>query len=160
MTAVTPCLWFDGVAEDAVRFYTLLLPDSRVGRVTHAPADTPAGPAGGVLTVEFTLGGRAYLALNGGPAFRFTEALSLVIACEDQAEVDRLWDALTQGGGAAGPCGWCKDRYGLSWQVVPRELPEMLADPDRARAGRVMRALLGMSKLELPALRAAAAQLG
>jgi predicted 3-demethylubiquinone-9 3-methyltransferase (glyoxalase superfamily) len=160
MTAVTPCLWFDGVAEEATRFYTSLLPDSRIERVNHAPTDTPSGPAGGVLTVEFTLGGRPHLALNGGPAFRFTEALSLVIACEDQAEVDRLWDALTADGGAPGPCGWCKDRYGLSWQVVPRGLPDMLADPDRARAGRVMRALLGMSKLDLPALHAAAAQPG
>src|SRR4051812_5905711 len=119
---VTPCLWFDGQAEEAARFYTSLLPDSLVDRVVRSPADTPSGPAGMVLVVEFTLAGNKFIGLNGGPQFPFTEAVSFQIACRDQAEVDRLWAALSGDGGATGPCGWLKDRWGLSWQIVPTRL--------------------------------------
>ncbi|NNM74729.1 VOC family protein [Enterovirga aerilata] len=152
MAAITPCLWFDGVAEEAARFYAGLVPDSRVDRVNRSPADTPSGPAGSVLTVEFTLRGQPFLGLNGGPLFKFNEAVSFILDCEDQAEVDRYWDALGEGG-EPGPCGWLKDRYGLSWQVVPREAIDMLRDPDQARAGRVMTAIMGMGKLDLAELR-------
>ncbi len=151
MRSVVPCLWFDGVAEEAARFYAGLLPDSRVDRITHAPVDTPAGPAGGVLTVEFTLMGRPFLGLNGGPAFPFTEAVSFSIACATQEEIDRLWAAFSDGG-RPGPCGWVRDRYGLSWQVVPEGLAQRLGDADRTRAGRVMTAVLGMGKLDMAAL--------
>ena len=116
--ALYACLWFDGQAEEAAAFYAALLPDSHVDRVWRSPADTPSGPAGTILTVDFTLAGQRFLGLNGGPDFRFNEAVSFVIECEDQAEVDRLWDALTADGGEPGPCGWLKDRYGLSWQIV------------------------------------------
>jgi predicted 3-demethylubiquinone-9 3-methyltransferase (glyoxalase superfamily) len=146
---VTPCLWFDGVAEEAARFYAGLLPGSRVDAVTRAPAETPAGPAGMILTVAFTLMGRPFLGLNGGPQFPFTEAVSLSVPCETQAEIDRLWAALSQGG-ESGPCGWVKDRYGLSWQVVPARLSAMIADPDRG--GPVLTAVLGMGKLDLAVL--------
>ena len=155
MSKVTPCLWFDGVAEEAANFYVSLLPDSRVEDVFRSPADNPSTPAGAVLVVEFTLAGRRFQGLNGGPQFPFTEAISLVIECEDQAEVDRLWDALTRDGGSPGPCGWLKDRYGLSWQIVPREMNEMLADPDQERAARAMEAMLEMSKIDIAAIRRA-----
>ena len=155
MSRITPCLWYDGVAEEAANFYVSLLPDSRVDRVTLSPADNPSTPAGAVLTVDFTLAGQQFTGLNGGPQFPFTEAVSFVIECEDQAEVDRLWDALTDGGGSPGPCGWLKDRYGVSWQIVPRELNEMLSDPDQERAGRAMEAMLKMGKLDIAELRRA-----
>ena len=119
-----PCLWFDGKAEEAAEFYTRLLPGSSVDKVWRSPADTPSGPAGMVLTVDFTLNGQHFQGLNGGPDFSFNEAVSFVVECEDQAEVDRLWDALTANGGEPGPCGWLKDRFGLSWQIVPRQLNE------------------------------------
>ena len=125
-----PCLWFDGKAEDAATFYTSLLPDSSVDKVWRSPADTPSGPAGIVLTVDFTLNGHHFQGLNGGPDFSFNEAVSFVIECEDQDEVDRLWDALSADGGEPGPCGWLKDRFGLSWQIVPRQLNELVGDPD------------------------------
>lgn len=152
---VTPCLWFDGAAEAAVSRYVSLIPDSRIVRVHRAPAETPSGPAGMALTVEFILGDRAYLALNGGPMYHFTEAISLQVSCVDQAEVDRLWDALTDGG-EPGQCGWLKDRWGLSWQIVPARLPQLLGDPDRGRAGRAMQAMLTMRKLDIAALERAA----
>jgi predicted 3-demethylubiquinone-9 3-methyltransferase (glyoxalase superfamily) len=152
---ITPFLWFDGQAEEAARFYVSLFPDSRIGRVTRSAAETPAGPAGMVLTVEFTLAGTRFIALNGGPQFPFTEAVSFQIACADQAEVDRLWSALTDGG-AEGQCGWLKDRWGLSWQVVPTRLHELLGDPDPARARRAMEAMLTMKKLSVPELERAA----
>ena len=155
MSKITPCLWFDGVAEEAANFYVSLLPDSRVDNVFRSPADNPSTPAGAVLVVDFTLAGCKFQGLNGGPEFQFNEAVSFVIDCEDQAEVDRLWDALTQGGGSPGPCGWLKDRYGLSWQVIPRELNEMLADPDQARAARAMEAMLKMEKIDVQELRRA-----
>lgn len=150
-----PCLWFDGNAEEAANFYVMLLPDSHVDKVWHSPADTPSGPAGMVLTVDFTLGGQRFLGLNGGSDFRFNEAVSFVVECEDQAEVDRLWSALTADGGEPGPCGWLKDRFGLSWQIVPRALNEMLEDPDAEAARRAMEAMLKMGKLEVDELRRA-----
>ena len=147
-----PCLWFDGQAEEAASFYVTLLADSRVDRVWRSPADTPSGPAGMVLTVDFTLAGQHFQGLNGGPDFTFNESISFVIECDDQAEVDRLWDALTADGGEPGPCGWLKDRFGISWQVVPRRLNEMLDDSDTDRARRAMEAMLQMGKIEVAEL--------
>ena len=144
-----PCLWFDGQAEEAANFYASLLPDSRIDRVWRSPADTPSGPAGMVLTVDFTLAGQHFQGLNGGPDFAFNEAISFVIECDGQAEVDRLWDALTTDGGEPGPCGWLKDRFGMSWQIVPRALNQMLEDPDTDRARRAMEAMLQMGKIEV-----------
>jgi predicted 3-demethylubiquinone-9 3-methyltransferase (glyoxalase superfamily) len=151
-----PCLWFDGKAEEAAEFYTGLLPDSTIDKVWKSPAETPSGPAGMVLVVDFTLAGQRMQALNGGPDFTFNEAVSFVIECADQAEVDRLWNALTADGGEPGPCGWLKDRYGLSWQIVPEELNRMLDDPDPERARRAMEAMLKMGKIEVEELRRAA----
>jgi predicted 3-demethylubiquinone-9 3-methyltransferase (glyoxalase superfamily) len=155
MAKITPSLWFDGNAEEAAEFYVTLLPDSRVNNVWRSPADNPSTPAGAVLLVDFTVAGQQFTAVNGGPQFPFTEAVSFAIDCEDQAEVDRLWTALIDGGGEPGQCGWLKDRFGLSWQVVPRQLGEMLGDPDRERAGRAMEAMLKMSKIDVEALRRA-----
>lgn len=151
-----PCLWFDGNAEEAAAFYTFLMPDSRIDNVWRSPADTPSGPAGMVLTVDFTLAGERFQGLNGGPEFRFNEAVSFVIECEDQAEVDRLWDALAADGGEPGPCGWIKDRFGLAWQITPIRLNELLIDPDPERARRAMEAMLAMGKLDIAALERAA----
>jgi predicted 3-demethylubiquinone-9 3-methyltransferase (glyoxalase superfamily) len=156
MREITPCLWFDGAAEEAANFYVSLLPGSRVDKVTRSPIDYPSGRAGDVLTVDFTLAGRPFIGLNGGSQFRFTEAISLSSPCEDQAEIDRLWDALTADGGEPGPCGWLKDKWGLSWQVFPKILPELLADPDRARAGRAMKSMMTMGKIDLAEIRRAA----
>ena len=155
MSKIAPCLWFDGQAEEAAKFYVSLIPDSRIERVMRAPADYPGGSAGTLLTVDFTLAGQQFIALNGGPEFSFTEAVSFTINCADQAEVDRLWNALIAGGGAPVECGWLKDRFGLSWQIVPSILPAMLADPDREKARRVMEAMLRMVKLEIEALQKA-----
>ena len=152
---VYPCLWFDGKAEEAANFYVSLLPDSRIDNVWRSPADTPSGPEGMVLLVDFTVGGQQLQALDGGPDFHFNEAVSLVIECEDQAEVDRLWDALIADGGEPGPCGWLKDRYGLSWQITPKALNEMLEGPDRDGARRAMEAMLQMGKLDEAELRRA-----
>jgi predicted 3-demethylubiquinone-9 3-methyltransferase (glyoxalase superfamily) len=152
MAKVFPCLWFDGKAEEAANFYVTLLPDSRVDNVWRSPAETPSGPAGMVLVVDFTLSGQQFQALNGGPDFRFNEAVSFVIDCDDQAEVDRLWDALIADGGEPGPCGWLKDRFGLSWQVVPRRLNELINDPDPERARRAMESMLRMGKIEVAEL--------
>lgn len=151
-----PCLWFDGNAEEAAEFYASLIPDSHVDNVWRSPADTPSGPAGMVITVDFTLAGQRFQGLNGGADFAFNEAVSFVLECEDQAEVDSLWEALAAGGGQPGPCGWIKDRFGLSWQVVPVRLNELLIDPDPARARRAMEAMLQMGKLEVAALERAA----
>jgi predicted 3-demethylubiquinone-9 3-methyltransferase (glyoxalase superfamily) len=152
MSKITPCLWFDGVAEEAANFYASLLPDSRIDKVMRSPADNPSTPEGAVLTVEFTLAGQPFMGLNGGPQFPFTEAVSFSIDCEDQAEVDRLWDALTADGGKPVQCGWLKDRYGLSWQIVPRALTRMLAGPDKAGAKRAMQAMMEMVKLDVAEL--------
>jgi predicted 3-demethylubiquinone-9 3-methyltransferase (glyoxalase superfamily) len=156
MGKVYPCLWFDGRAEDAAEFYAALLPDSHVDKVWRTPAETPSGPAGMVLTVDFTLAGQQVQGLNGGPDFRFNEAVSFVIECDDQAEVDRLWDGLLAKGGEPGPCGWLKDQYGLSWQVVPRRLNELIDDPDQERARRAMEAMLKMGKIDVADLERAA----
>jgi predicted 3-demethylubiquinone-9 3-methyltransferase (glyoxalase superfamily) len=151
-----PCLWFDGNAQEAAEFYASIFPDTHVDRVWRSPAETPSGPAGMVLTVDFTLLGSRVQGLNGGPDFRFSEAISFVVECDDQAEVDRLWEALTADGGEPGPCGWLKDRFGLSWQIAPRELNELMNDPDPARARRAMEAMLQMGKIELEEVRRAA----
>jgi predicted 3-demethylubiquinone-9 3-methyltransferase (glyoxalase superfamily) len=156
MRNLYPCLWFDGTAEEAATFYTTLLPESHVDKIWRSPADTPSGPAGMVLTVDFTLAGQRFQGLNGGPEFTFNEAVSFVIECEDQAEVDRLWDALTTNGGEPGPCGWLKDRFGLSWQIVPRRLGELVEDADPERARRAMEAMLEMGKIDVAELERAA----
>jgi predicted 3-demethylubiquinone-9 3-methyltransferase (glyoxalase superfamily) len=151
-----PCLWFDGTAEKAAQLYTSLFPNSSIDRVWRSPADTPSGPAGMVLTVDFTVNGQQFQGLNGGPDFRFNESISFAVECEDQAEVDRLWEALTANGGEPGPCGWLKDRFGLSWQIVPRVLNELVADADPERARRAMEAMLKMSKIDVAELHRAA----
>lgn len=156
---IVPCLWFDGEAEAATAFYVSLLPDSRITAVDRSPVDTPSGPAGSVLTVQFVLAGREYLALNGGPNFRFTEAVSFMVMTEDQAETDRLWDALTADGGRENACGWLKDRWGLSWQITPRRLVELTTDPDPARAKAAMQAMMEMIKIDVAALERAVADL-
>lgn len=155
MNTITPTLWFDGNAEEAAEFYVGLFPDSRIDTVHRSPADYPSGGKDEVLLVQFTLAGRSFTGLNGGPMFQFTEAVSFDIDCEDQAEVDHYWERLTAGGGSPSQCGWCKDRFGLSWQVVPRRLRELLGSPDRAAAERAMQAMLTMSKLDVAALEAA-----
>jgi predicted 3-demethylubiquinone-9 3-methyltransferase (glyoxalase superfamily) len=155
MTSIETCLWFNGDAEAAAQLYTSLIADSRIDRVMRAPADNPSTRQGEVLTVDFTLAGQRLVGLNGGPDFPFTEAISLVIECEDQAEVDRLWSSLILGGGEAGQCGWLKDRFGVSWQVVPRQLNEMLSGSDPEGAARAMEAMLQMGKINVGKLREA-----
>ncbi|MGQ0797010.1 MAG: VOC family protein [Methanobacteriota archaeon] len=152
--SIVPCLWFDGRAEEAAKFYVSLFPDSRIDSVHKAPADFPSGKKGDVLAVDFTLIGRKFSGLNGGPIFKFNEAVSFTIPCESQAEVDRYWEALSAVPEAE-QCGWVKDRYGLSWQIVPTVLYRLMADPDRTKAGRVMEAMLKMKKLDIKALRRA-----
>jgi predicted 3-demethylubiquinone-9 3-methyltransferase (glyoxalase superfamily) len=156
---ITPCLWFDDQAEDAARFYVSIFENSGIGTVTRYGKEgfeVHGRPEGSVLTVSFRLEGQDFTALNGGPQFKFTEAISLVVRCKTQAEVDRYWDKLRDGGDEkAQQCGWLKDRYGLSWQIVPEALFDMIADPDHAKTERVMRALLQMKKLDLAALRRA-----
>lgn len=147
-STIAPCLWFDGNGLEAAEFYVSLFPDARIDGVSP-------GPDGSPLMVGFTLMGRPFQALNGGPRFRFSEAVSLVVPCDGQAEVDRYWAALTEGGEES-MCGWLKDRFGLSWQVVPNQLGEILGDPDPERAARATKAMLGMRKLDLAAMRAAA----
>ncbi len=151
---IIPNLWFDGEAEEAARFYASVFERSRVLGVTHYPEGGP-GPAGTVMTVEFELEGQRFVGINGGPQFPFTEAVSFQVTCETQEEVDHLWERLSEGG-EEGPCGWLKDRFGLSWQVVPTGMEELFAHPDPARAQRAMQAMLGMRKLDIAALRAAA----
>ena len=151
MSKIAPCLWFDGNAEEAASFYVSLLPESHVDKVVRSPADTPSGPEGSVLLVEFTLAGQRFIAVDGGPQFRFNEAISFTIDCADQAEVDRLWEALSADD-AAEQCGWLKDRFGLSWQIIPSALPKLLGDPDPDRARRVMQAMLQMKKIDIGAL--------
>jgi predicted 3-demethylubiquinone-9 3-methyltransferase (glyoxalase superfamily) len=155
MSKISPCLWFDGEAEEAANFYVSLLPDSRIERVQKNLVDGPAGKAGTVLVVEFTVAGQSYLALNGGTRFEYTHAISFFVDCADQAEVDRLWDALSANGGSVEQCGWLKDRYGVSWQIVPAVLMKYLSGPDAAGAQRAMQAMLGMIKLDIEGLRRA-----
>jgi predicted 3-demethylubiquinone-9 3-methyltransferase (glyoxalase superfamily) len=151
---IVPNLWFDTEAEDAAAFYTSVFPNSRVVSVAHY---SEAGPreAGMVMVVEFELDGQRFVAINGGPQFKFDEAVSFQITCEDQDEIDLYWEKLSEGG-EEGPCGWLKDRYGLSWQVTPKGMDELFSDPDKSRAERAMRAMLQMRKLDIEALRAAA----
>jgi len=155
MSKISPCLWFDRRAEEAATFYTSIIPDSRIDKVVHAASDNPSTSRGDVLTVEFTLAGQSYIGLNGGPEFPFTEAISLSIDCDDQAEVDRYWEALTREGGSPGRCGWLKDRFGVSWQVVPRAMNEYLQGSDPEGAARAMEAMLKMTKLDVAKLREA-----
>jgi predicted 3-demethylubiquinone-9 3-methyltransferase (glyoxalase superfamily) len=155
MSKIAPCLWFDGEAEEAANFYVSLLPDSRIDTVQRNPIDGPAGKAGTVLVVEFTLAGQHFMALNGGMRFEYTNAVSFKIDCADQAEVDRLWDGLLSGGGQAVRCGWLKDRYGLPWQIVPTALPKYLGGSDREGAKRAMAAMMQMVKLDIASLRKA-----
>jgi len=148
---ISTCLWFDGNAEEAARFYTSVFPNSRVDKVVKSPANTPGNRIGDVLTVDLTLDVNRFVALNGGPEFRFNESISFMIDCKDQAEVDRYWDALIQGGGEHSVCGWLKDRYGVSWQVVPASITRLMTT-GADRAERVMTALLKMKKLDIAAL--------
>jgi predicted 3-demethylubiquinone-9 3-methyltransferase (glyoxalase superfamily) len=160
MDKISPCLWFDGKAEQAAKFYVSLFPDSRIDAVLRWPADG-TGPnkgarKGDVLAVDFTLNGHSFKGLNGGAQFPFTEAISMSVDCKDQAEVDKYWDALLKDGGKPVACGWLKDKYGLSWQIVPRRLPALLLDPDTAKAGRVMEAMMQMVKIDVAKIEAAA----
>jgi predicted 3-demethylubiquinone-9 3-methyltransferase (glyoxalase superfamily) len=155
MQKITPWLWFDTEGEEAARFYTSVFPNSKVGEITRYGSAGPR-PDGTVMTVSFELEGQPFVALNGGPEFGFTEAVSFQVLCDDQDEVDRYWDALAEGG-EEGPCGWLKDRYGLSWQIVPKTLFELLDDPDEEKAQRVTEAMLQMGKLEVAGLEQAAA---
>jgi predicted 3-demethylubiquinone-9 3-methyltransferase (glyoxalase superfamily) len=154
MPTITPNLWFDTEAEEAAEFYCSVFPNSKITFVSHY---TDAGPreAGMVLTVDFVLDGQGYTAINGGPEFKFDEAISLLINCADQEEINYYWDKLSEGG-EEGPCGWLKDKYGLSWQVCPVGMQEMMSDPDKGRIERAMRAMFGMKKIDIAALYAAA----
>jgi predicted 3-demethylubiquinone-9 3-methyltransferase (glyoxalase superfamily) len=155
MPKITPCLWFDTEGEDAAKLYTSVFPNSRIVDVARYGEGAPR-PAGTVMTVTFELDGQRFLALNGGPQFAFSEAVSFQVDCQTQDEVDAYWNALGDGG-EEGPCGWLKDRYGLSWQIVPARLSELLSDPDREKSRRVMQAMLSMKKIEIDALERAAA---
>ncbi|MEU8957731.1 VOC family protein [Streptomyces sp. NPDC048518] len=154
MPRITPNLWFDLQSEEAAQFYVSVFPNSEIKNVSYYGEGAPR-PAGTVLTVDFELDGQPYTAINGGPDFTFTEAVSFQIDCADQAEVDHYWTKLSEGG-EEGPCGWLKDKYGLSWQVVPTVLGELITDPDPERSQRAMQAMLGMKKLDVAALQAAA----
>ncbi len=159
MQQITPCLWFDDKAEEAVKFYASIFKNSKIKGITHydeAAAKAAGRPKGSVLTVAFELAGQEFLALNGGPIFKFTEAVSFIVHCETQEELDHYWQKLSAGGDEkAQQCGWLKDKYGLSWQIVPTVLPEMLLDKDPAKSGRVMSALLQMKKLDIATLKRA-----
>jgi len=155
MSRITPCLWFSGEAEEAVNFYVSLLPDSKIEVAQRSSVDTPGNKAGSVVVVEFTLAGQRFMAINGGRRFEYTNAVSFKIDCADQAEVDRLWDALTANGGEPGRCGWLKDRFGVSWQIVPTALPKYLGGADRSGAQRAMQAMLAMGKLDIAGLKRA-----
>ncbi|MEO7201384.1 MAG: VOC family protein [Candidatus Tumulicola sp.] len=152
---ISPCLWFDGNAEAAAQFYAQTFPDSSVDAVNRAPSDYPSGKQGDVLTVEFTVLGMPFLGLNGGPHFQFCEAVSFQVYTDDQAETDRYWNAIVVDGGAESDCGWCKDRFGLSWQIVPRALLNALKSDDGAAAKRAMNAMMEMQKIDIAAIEAA-----
>jgi len=151
----TICLWYDGAALDAARFYAETFPNSSVGAVMRAPGDFPDGREGDVLTVEFAVAGIPCLGLNGGPQFKHNEAFSFLISTEDQAETDRLWSAIVGNGGQESACGWCKDKWGVNWQITPRVLMEAVADPDRAAAKRAFEAMMTMRKIDIAAIEAA-----
>ena len=154
-STITPCLWFDTEGEDAASLYTSVFPNSRIVDVARYGSAGPR-PEGTVMTVSFELDGQTFVALNGGPEFTFNEAISFQVSCETQEEVDAFWSSLSEGG-EEGPCGWLKDRFGVSWQIVPTALPRLLSDPDRERSQRVMEAMLKMGKIEIDALERAAA---
>ena len=154
MKKITPCLWFDSEAEQAAKFYVAIFKNSRIGKMTRYGEDGPR-PKGSVMTVEFTLDRVEFVALNAGPQFKFTEAISFSVNCEDQDEIDYFWEKLSADGGSTGPCGWLKDKFGLSWQVSPVVLGDMLSDPDPAAAGRVMTAMMEMDKIDVAALKRA-----
>jgi predicted 3-demethylubiquinone-9 3-methyltransferase (glyoxalase superfamily) len=154
MQKITPCLWFDTKGEEAANFYVSLFKNSEITDISRY-GDAGPGAPGSVMTVAFVLDGQSFLALNGGPEFTFSEAVSFQISCQTQEEVDHYWNSLAEGG-EEGPCGWLKDKYGLSWQVVPTALPELLGDPDPDRAQRAMKAMLGMKKLDIASLQRAA----
>jgi predicted 3-demethylubiquinone-9 3-methyltransferase (glyoxalase superfamily) len=158
MSRITPCLWFDTKAEDAARFYVSVFPNSEILDVSHYGEAGPR-PAGSVMTVRFSVDGTEFIALNAGPEFTFDEAVSFQVPCDDQAEIDRLWSALSEGG-EEGPCGWVRDKYGLWWQVFPRRLPELLVDPDPERSRRAMEAMQTMRKIDLVAIERAVAGAG
>src|SRR5215204_2731192 len=155
MSKISPCLWFNGEAEEAANLYVSLLPDSRIEKIQRNPIDGPAGKAGTVLVVDFTVAGQSFMALNGGMKMDFTHAVSFMIDCADQAEVDRLWDALLANGGEPEQCGWLKDRYGVSWQIVPSVWRKYIGGSDKAGAQRAMVAMMGMVKLDIDGLRRA-----
>ena len=153
----TICLWFDGDAVDAAQFYAKTFADSHVGAIHHAPGDFPSGRRGDVLTIEFTVMGIPCLGLNGGPAFKHSEAFSFQVATDDQTETDRLWNAIVDHGGQASACGWCKDAWGLSWQITPRALIAAITDPNPAAAKRAFDAMMQMTKIDIAAIEAARA---
>jgi predicted 3-demethylubiquinone-9 3-methyltransferase (glyoxalase superfamily) len=155
MSKISPCLWFARDAEAAANFYVSLLPDSRIDRVQRSPIDNPSGKAGDVLVVAFTLAGQSFIGLNGGQAAAYTNAVSFTINCDDQAEVDRLWDALIADGGKPVQCGWLNDRWGVPWQIVPKGFTELLAGSDAEGTKRAMTAMMGMVKLDLAAMKRA-----
>ena len=157
MQKIKPCLWFDKNAEEAVKFYTSVFKNSKITDTTHYGEAIPWGEQGSVLTMSFELDGQEFMALNGGPEFKFSEAISLSVDCKDQEEVDYYWSKLTADGGEESMCGWLKDKFGLSWQIVPRRLVELLGDEDSEKANRVMTAMLKMHKIDVPALERAAA---
>lgn len=152
---IVPSLWFDGTAQQAAEFYLTVFANSQILNVTRYPKGSP-GPEGEVMTVEFVLDGQRFVGINGGPQFSFSEAVSFQISCETQEEVDRYWEQLTSDGGEEGQCGWLKDKFGLSWQVVPEGMDEVFANPDAGAAERAMKVMMGMKKLDVAALRAAA----
>ncbi len=154
MQKITPFLWFDNNAEAAINFYTSIFPNSKVLNVSRYGEAGP-GPAGTVMTATIQLEGQEFMLLNGGPQYKFTEAISFFVSCENQAEVDRLWDRLCEGGGQAGPCGWLKDKFGVSWQIIPTALGECLGDPNPKKAQAALQAMLKMSKIDSAALRRA-----
>jgi predicted 3-demethylubiquinone-9 3-methyltransferase (glyoxalase superfamily) len=155
MQKITPFLWFDNNAEEAMNFYTSVFKNSKIGKVTRYPEGSP-GPAGTVMTGSIQLEGQEFLLLNGGPLFKFTEAISFVVNCETQDEVDHYWNKLTADGGQEVQCGWLKDKFGLSWQIVPTILPKLLADEDKNKSKKVMEAMLKMKKIDIAALQRAA----
>ena len=152
---ISPNLWFDDNAEEAAEFYCSIFPGSRIVSKAHYPENS-MGQAGSVMTVEWELEGQRFIGINGGPQFTFSEAVSFEVTCETQEEIDRVWAALIADGGEEGPCGWCKDRFGLSWQVVPQGMDAVFSDPDKAKAERAFQAMMGMKKLDIAALQAAA----
>ncbi len=152
---IAPCLWYDGTAEDAANFYAATFPDSRINNVHRSPSDYPDGKAGNVITVEFTVLGMPFLGLNGGPHFKFNEAVSFQVYTDDQAETDRYWNAIIDHGGTPSQCGWCRDKWGLSWQITPRALLKAFSSSDRAAAKRAMDAMMTMQKIDIATIEAA-----